>query len=135
MISFFSPIAQHCRQPLSFFSFFHEFHTDEGVEVVQLLPAGAYLLPKECEYCGSIDTKLCCLETCRRPTYYLQKKRPPFGKANSSKWDPISDHAVIPMPHPPPPPESESYLSSPPRTPGSWVSGLFRRNVGDEKDQ
>jgi hypothetical protein len=114
--------AQHCRQPMSFFSFFHEIHSDEGVEVVHLLPAGAYLLPRQCEYCGQSDTKLCSPKTCTRPSLYLQKKRPPFGKPNSSQWDPITDHAM-PIPPPPPPP-----VSSASRSPGRWVSDFFRGN-------
>ena len=93
--------------------------------MVKLLPAGAYMMPTECEYCGKSDTKLCCSQTCRRPTYYLQKKRPPFGKRDSNKWDPISDHAIPP---PPPEPEPAPTVASPARSPGSWVSDLFRRN-------
>lgn len=92
--------------------------------MVKLLPAGAYMMPTECEYCGKNDTKLCCAETCQRPSFYLQKKRPPFSKRDSLVWHPISDHAIPPPPPPPsPPPEPET----PSRSPGSWVSDLFRR--------
>jgi hypothetical protein len=102
-----------------------------------LLPAGAYLMPTECEYCGKINTNLCCPETCQRPNLYLQKKRPPFGRPNCDKWDPISDHAIpVLVPLPPPPPAPEQSISSPSRSPGNWVSDLFRRSGGgDGSDQ
>ncbi len=80
--------------------------------MVKLLPAGAYMMPTECEYCGESDTKLCCAETCQRPSYYLQKKRPPFSKRDSHVWHPISDHAIPPPPLPPPPPEPEEITST-----------------------
>lgn len=114
---------QHCRQPLSFLTFFHGHGTDGGVGV-DALPAGAYMMPTGCEYCGGPDARLCTVE-CQRPAFYFQKKRPPFCKSDELLWNPLNDHAI--------PPKPKSLIASLPRSThlpfeGSWVSGLFGRN-------
>lgn len=129
----------HCRQPLSFLSFFHENVTNDGMGV-ELLPAGAYMMPRFCEYCGSDDTRYC-LATCQRPKLYFQKKRSPFEKRNPIKWDPITDEYIPPPPQAPPPelpghhqqrhsfmPESYTRPLSPsilPKTSTNWVANFF----------
>lgn len=116
-------------------SFFHEHDSndDMGVEV---LPAGAYIMQRYCEYCGSDDTRHC-LDTCKRPKLFFQKKRSPFEKPNRIKWDPITDHYI------PPPPSHESNEQnntndnrsdttrplSPsilPKSGSNWVANLFQ---------
>lgn len=89
---------QNCRHPL--FSFFREHHTvdmDNGgtpVIEVEMLPAGAYVLPKDCEYCHAKSTAECS-PFCVRPKLYFQKKRPPFTKPDDEKWDSQNDHAKV----------------------------------------
>jgi hypothetical protein len=80
-------MKQHCRS-LEFLSFFKEHHTtnEHGVEV---LPAGAYILPDFCEYCEATSTKQCG-SSCRRPKLFFAKKRPPFcnqAKMDADWWD------------------------------------------------
>lgn len=95
---------KHCRQPLSFLSFFHEnqYSNDDAVldntveEDQLLLRAGAYTMPQFCEYCGSHDTKECSPSKCTRPKLYFQKKRPPFMKPDPHVWDPMTDHYIEP---------------------------------------
>ncbi|GAX28788.1 hypothetical protein FisN_25Lh155 [Fistulifera solaris] len=82
----------HCRRPLDFLSFFQEQCTAE--EDPPAIP-GVYMTPKDCEYCGATQTKDCDPQTCTRPVLYFQKKRPPFCKPESSKWDPTNDHAIV----------------------------------------
>lgn len=117
---------QHCQQPLSFLSFFRERGADGG-ELVDdaMLPAGAYMMPTSCEYCGQADAKLCRADSCHRPALYFQKKRPPFCHSDARRWDPLSDYAIATPPPPQPPQPSLSRSSSP--FEGSWVSGLFLR--------
>ena len=96
---------------------------------VEILPAGAYMMPTGCEYCGAPDSKLCDCSTCQRPAFYFQKKRPPFCKADALLWDPVTDHANVMVPPKvvvPPTTPSRSPTSSP--FEGSWVSGLFGGN-------
>jgi hypothetical protein len=119
------PIEQHCRQPLSFLSFFRDRDVDVDPESsAPELPAGAYMMPTGCEYCGAEDTEQCDAKSCRRPNLYFQKKRPPLCQQDSQCWDVATDHALPPKPPPPPPPPPPRSPSSP--FEGSWVSGLFR---------
>lgn len=110
-------VLTNCRQPLSFLSFFHEHNTPQGVGV-EVLPAGAYVVPTFCEYCGSAHISQCG-SNCRRPKLYFQKKRPPFQPLDPEKWDPRTSHAIIVSPNVP----SES--TEVPTNGTSWVSGLF----------
>ena len=95
---------QHCRQPMAFLSFFREHATEDSVGM-EVLPAGAYVLPTFCEYCGASHISQCVPGQCQRPALYFQKKRPPFCKPDKQKWDPQTDHykplvAVTPEPQP-----------------------------------
>ncbi len=86
-------LLQHCRRPLDFLSFFQE-QCAAAEEDPPAIP-GVYMTPKDCEYCGATQTKNCDPQTCTRPVLYFQKKRPPFCKPESSKWDPANDHAIV----------------------------------------
>ena len=59
------------------------------------LPAGVYVVPTFCEYCGADHVQHCDPDHCPRPSLYFQKKRPPFCKPDATKWDPVTDHAII----------------------------------------
>ena len=74
------------------FSFFRESKTRENPGV-QVLPAGAYVLPTYCEYCQAAHPSLCPTH-CLRPKYYFQKKRPPFKKLDPNRWNPQNDFAL-----------------------------------------
>jgi hypothetical protein len=119
-------LKKHCRQPLSFFRFFHE-HQDSDMAGVEVLPAGAYVLPTSCEYCGEADTQHCDRNQCQRPPLYFQKKRPPFAKRDATRWDPITDDAIVT-------PSTKVVEETPePRRPlspleGMWATGLFGNN-------
>ena len=111
---------QHCRQPMDFFSFLKEHHTAESVGV-EVLPAGAYVLPTYCEYCHAADTAQCSAD-CPRPALYFQKKRPPFAKPNAQVWDPVTDEF-----RPPPSPQvTPSTLRQ-----SSWLSIFSNSDGGD----
>lgn len=86
-------LVQHCRRPDEFLSFFREHHTSEGVDV-QVMPAGAYVVPTFCEYCQAPHISKC-TTTCERPKLFFQKKRPPFAKKDPLKWDPDTDDAIM----------------------------------------
>lgn len=101
--------TQHCRQPMSFLSLFHHPHNEghvaaaasasaaDGTAAVNVasLPAGVYVVPTFCEYCGANHVQQCDPDQCPRPALYFQKKRPPFCKPDSTKWDPVTDHAIV----------------------------------------
>lgn len=85
-------VFMNCRQPLAMFSFFRENKTRESAGV-EILPAGAYVLPTFCEYCKSPNTRQC-PPHCERPKLYFQKKRPPFQKLDPNLWNPQTDFAL-----------------------------------------
>ena len=86
------PLSKNCRQPLSMFSFFRDEEEGEAVRV-QVLPAGAYVLPTYCEYCKA-SNGCPCQPHCERPKLYFQKKRPPFRKLDPNRWNPQTDFAL-----------------------------------------
>jgi hypothetical protein len=47
-------------------------------------PFVAFQIPLHCEYCGEVSTNDCNPNTCRRPTTFFSKQRPPFY--NIDKW-------------------------------------------------
>lgn len=96
--------AQHCRQPMSFLSLF-----GTSDQPMTSLPPGAYSMPNHCEYCSQRP----CAPNCRRPTFYFQKKRPPFDN-NNENWE-ENGHPKVPQQRP----------SSPA---SSLFSGLFGRS-------
>lgn len=53
--------------------------------------ASPYPLPSSCEYCGASSIKDC-PEKCKRPKFYLSKKRPPFLAASSLKKEWCVNH-------------------------------------------
>jgi hypothetical protein len=105
---------------MSFLSFFQEHASKEAVGV-EVLPAGAYVLPTFCEYCGAKTLAECRPGTCKRPALYFQKKRPPFCKPNSQKWDRKTDHYI-----PPRPPLAET-----PQPQTSWLSMFSSSDAGE----
>jgi hypothetical protein len=112
--------VQHCRQPMEFLSFFREDASSESVGV-EVMPAGAYVLPTFCEYCHAANVAQCPAgPTCRRPRLYFQKKRPPFCPPDATLWDATTDHA-----HPPPQVESPATVGQ-----ASWLS-MFSSSEGD----
>lgn len=125
---------KHCRQPLSFLSFFNEHDSADSIGV-EILPPGAYTMSRFCEYCGSEDTKLC-TSNCTRPKLFFQKKRPPFEKPNANIWDPRTDRFI------PQPKEittmdkdTEARPVSPsilPRTARAWVSELLNPELDNK---
>lgn len=74
---------------MNLLSFFRE--TNEAVEMV---PAGMYVVPTFCEYCGAPETTLCHAETCPRPRLFFAKKRPPFCQRNAQVWDETTDDYI-----------------------------------------
>lgn len=55
-------------------------------------PAGAYVVPISCEYCGSNTTTLC-PSNCRRPKLFFRKQRPPFIPQSES-WDRLTEYEL-----------------------------------------
>mmetsp|Transcript_31357 Transcript_31357/g.35670 ORF Transcript_31357/g.35670 Transcript_31357/m.35670 type:complete len:288 (+) Transcript_31357:305-1168(+) len=95
-----------CHQPLSFLPFvkggngaFGGGETNEGDDWIMqedsVLPmAGAYTVPSNCEYCGSVHVSMCDPITCQRPKLFFRKKCPPFCRPDSQKWDPITEFEI-----------------------------------------
>ena len=107
---------------MAFLSFFQEHQTPESVGV-EVLPAGAYVLPTFCEYCHAAHTSQCTAD-CRRPALYFQKKRPPFCPPDPKLWDPVTDEFR----------EEETAIPiSPPDThrQSSWLSMFSASDGGD----
>lgn len=131
-------LLTHCRQPLNLLSFFkvdsetahlhHQHSNTSGANhpdatTTKVVPAGAFVVPTFCEYCGASHTRYCQPELqsqqssgqcrddnedasvskssssdsrpCGRPRLYFQKKRPPFCKPDAKQWDPVTDHAIV----------------------------------------
>ena len=111
---------QHCRRPMHFLSFFQEHQTNEAVGV-EVLPAGAYVLPTFCEYCHAAHVSGCQPGVCRRPALYFQKKRPPFCKPNAQVWNTNTDEFL-----------PAATTTTPTTTqPSSWLSMFSHSDGGD----
>lgn len=104
-------LFSHCRQPLDFWSFLRKHNTHNGTGV-EMMPAGTYVVPTFCEYCGASHTSQC-KPNCGRPPLFFAKKRPPFQKPDSKRWNSETDEEIAPQ------------VSRSVQTTKSWVAGLF----------
>lgn len=106
---------------MSFLSFLKQRKIDHGTDTFEVMPAGAYVVPRFCEYCGAEDIDDCG-DDCKRPKLYFQKKRPPFARKDPLQWD-ERDFAVDPE-QPTSPPE--------PQTTGSFLSFFTQQSQANE---